>query len=394
MFVFHLQLFFFVNVSGQSVQESSFSCFFSDMKNSESSHIAGQETEIVIAAPRAVEKHSKIIGTCSAMVADAMGKMNAALKMAADDPSIESLQIAYETTCVVRLHVLEIWGASSVDEIPNQQVLPSGKLKSQTQEAVKTEKMETEAPKPELAQKSSESAPTMTTSPTKVESAGSTVPESKPSPGLKSSAGESGAASSAASSGKKITQLLVKQLTAGGRDAQHVKEFSHVLCKVHMQEIIGSFMDCETVADLNAKVAQLKNAQAVVKDLKDGANKAATSLKSHITARTRALSRKRQQEQKNLEQTEVKKSRKQAQEAAEQLKNQEKVQPPIFKVNWIHLLTELKLHFSHALMEVEGPAKGTMAVDEPCIIKNLTALTDFLKNPKASCKECFIFFEL
>ena len=383
MFLFR---FFLVNASSQSMQESSFSCFFS---HPESCHIGGQETEIVIAAPRAVEKHSKIIGTCSAMVDDAISKMNVALKMATDDPSAESLQIAYETTCVVRLHVLEIWGASSIDEIPSQQALPSEKLKPKQQNPKKDEKMETASPKTELAQKTTEPKEgAAASSPTKEAVAtGTPVPESSPK-------ASNGAASSAASSGKKITQFLVKQLNAGGRDAQHVKEPSHVLSKVHMQEIIESFMDCETVADLNAKVTQLKNGQAAVKELKDGANKATTSLKSHVTARARALSRKRQQEQKSLEQTEVKKSRKQAQDAAEQLKKEEKVQPPIFKVDWMHLLRECKLHVCHSMMEVEGPAKGSLSVDEPCIIRNLTTLTDFQKNAKASCNQCFTFFEL
>lgn len=88
------------------------------------------EAEIAIAGPRAVEKNSKVIDTCSSMVKDAVEKMEEALKLAGTDPSNEALQVAYETTCVVRLRMLQIWQAPSLEAIPEQRPLPSKPGKS------------------------------------------------------------------------------------------------------------------------------------------------------------------------------------------------------------------------------------------------------------------------
>ena len=78
----------------------------------------------------------------------------------------------------------------------------------------------------------------------------------------------------------------------------------------------------------------MKAAAAGVKELKDGASKAASSLKSHVQARQRAGQKKRQADIKLQEQSEVQEKRKQAKLAAEQIKQQETVLPPILNLDW------------------------------------------------------------
>ena len=81
--------------------------------------------EIAIAAPKALEKNEKVITSCVAMVNSAKTALTEALELAQKDPSDDKLQLAYEKNCVVRLHMLDIWSASSVSEVPVQQPLPS-----------------------------------------------------------------------------------------------------------------------------------------------------------------------------------------------------------------------------------------------------------------------------
>ena len=81
--------------------------------------------EIAIAAPKALEKNEKVITSCVAMVNSAKTALTEALELAKKDPSDDKLQLAYEKNCVVRLHMLDIWSASSVSEVPVQQPLPS-----------------------------------------------------------------------------------------------------------------------------------------------------------------------------------------------------------------------------------------------------------------------------
>lgn len=331
------------------------------------------EAEIAIAGPRAVEKNSKVIDTCSSMVKDAVEKMEEA-KLAGTDPSNEALQVAYETTCVVRLRMLQIWQAPSLEAIPEQRPLPSKPGKSGSSSDPTAQ--------PAIEAGASASVPKESQSPDEKKGAGdANQPATSPKAGSVKAPAEN--ASAAASSGKKLSNFLVKELNNAGPHAQLIKEPSHVLVKVHMEEIISSLMDCKTVEELSRKVTQLKNGAAVVKELKDGANKATTSLKSHISARARAASRKRLQEQKNAEQTEVKKSRKQAKDAAEKIKEEEQVVHPVFKTDWQKLIADGNLEKEHAVTEVDGPSKDSLCADQPYLIKNLTALADFQKNPKA-----------
>ncbi|CAE7239963.1 unnamed protein product [Symbiodinium sp. CCMP2456] len=366
----------------------------------------GGKVEIAIAAPRAFEKNEKIVPSCVSMVDGACTAVREVLELASNNVSEEKLQQAYETNCVVRLRVLQIWQADSLQDIPAQRALPSSSLTggSTNAEAVppasltsppSTKEASTAAAEPSAEEQKKEKAETPVVGGDKADGSEEkdtdkeVLPES---PKAQEKADVDNAvgvdAKSVASSTPvnvvaKITNALRKALDAGKSSAQHVKDSSHVLCRAHMEDIHQSFLHCETVDELNKQVETLKNAAAVVKELKDGASKAASSLKSHILNRHKAQKRKRVQEEKQMEQVEISAKKKQAKEAAEQVKQQETTLPPIFGISLETLKNDDGSLVGKPVTILSGPGKGSInSVDAPCCITSLTAMTNFMKNPK------------
>ena len=151
-----------------------------------------------------------------------------------------------------------------------------------------------------------------------------------------------------------------------------------------MSEQLHSFMESGSVADLVKKVERLQAASTAVKELKEGASKAAQSLKSHIQSRQRAAARKRKQEQKNLEQAAVKKKKMEAKDAAMQLVDKAARLPELFSCDWATVCAfEGSDPAFKAVTTVEGPAKGSVAtLDAPVLLTAYSGQTEFLKDPK------------
>ena len=325
--------------------------------------------EIAIAAPKALEKNEKVITSCVAMVNSAKTALTEALELAKKDPSDDKLQLAYEKNCVVRLHMLDIWSASSVSEVPVQQPLPSAPA---TVPAVNSS--------PTHPREPAETSQPATPSSERAQDASAAPGAAKP----KTDDGKSESGSTPAKAAAKLTAHLKKALEGAGSTAQHITAAGSLRSKVHMEEILQSFMGLETVEELNTAVLALKEAAAMVKQLKDGATKAANSLKSHIVGRQRAQKRKREQESKQEEQTEVQKKKKQAKEAAAEIKKQETVLAPVFGIDWDNAKGEDGTVLGKMITATAGPDKGSIAtLESPCCISNCAFFTDFTKNPKA-----------
>ena len=306
------------------------------------------------------------------MVATAKTAVNEALSLAAKDMSSEQLQLAYEKNCVVRLHILVIWEAPEVSQIPPQQHLPS-------------------APTPPPATPTTAGAGSSPVKPPGGEGTGN-GDAATPSPAGKSG-GEAdasdaksaveGSVANAAGFGK-VTRQLQKTLKEAGSSGQHVSDPSHVMCQKRMHDLLANFMNATTIEELNDMVQKLKNAMAVVRQLKDGACTAATSLKSHIASRQRASQRKRAQQQKDTENQEIHAKKKQAKEAAEEIKKQEKVLPPVFNIDWADLKLDDGNSLAKHIVKKEGPSANSIdSFDVPILISNLDAIQEFGKNPKA-----------
>ncbi|CAE7249881.1 unnamed protein product [Symbiodinium sp. CCMP2592] len=329
------------------------------------------------------------------------------LELASSNVSDEKLQRAYETNCVVRLHVLQIWLADSVQDIPTQRALPSASLSSASvqpasaaeastatqseeqkketaQDADKAEAEKADGGDGDTKQKSEEleKAKDSKDVPTETKDPPAEAVDGDAANGPPADA-KSVASSTPVNTVAKITSALKKALDAGKSSAQHVKDSSHVMCRAQMEEVHRSFLDCETVEDLNQQVEVLKNAAAVVKQLKDGASKAAGSLKAHILNRQKAQKRKRVQEEKQQEQVEMSAKKREAKQALEEVKKQETTLPPIFNIDLDSLKNDEGGLVGKPVTILSGPGKGSInSVDTPCCITSFTALTNFLKNPK------------
>ena len=103
--------------------------------------------------------------------------------------------------------------------------------------------------------------------------------------------------------------------------------------------------------------------------MKDGASKAAGSLKAHIQGRNCAKARKKVQQEKNTEQSEVQAQKKQAKDAAEQIKQQEKVLSSIFHIDCPPALWRAPNHCSHTILRKGDKSEGCSA-PQPALTRN------------------------
>ena len=318
--------------------------------------------ELAIAAPKALEKNEKIIVSCKNMVSLAKTALTDALAISEKDKSDDQLQLAYEKNCVVRLHMLHIWESETLAEVPAQLPLPSGKTPAPAEATPKAGTASDPQPQtggaPALAQPADPAGQAEVDTKTEAGSATTTAPA-------------------------KMTTHLKKSIEAAGSNAQHITSIGHLCAKVHMQETLQSIMTADSVEKLTQAVQSLKDAATMVKQLKDGAVKAANSLKSHVQGRQRTKARKRAQETKQEEQTEVQRKKKQAKEAAEAIKEQEATLPPLFAVDWATAKKADGAVLGKAVTVTTGPSKGSITnLDAPHCISNCSFLADFVKIPK------------
>ena len=335
--------------------------------------------EIVIAGPRAYEKNEKVVSTCSSVVAAGVKALTEALDMSKAQPSTEKLQTSYEHTCAVRLRILHIWQSHEVSSIPELSSI-TGITSTANQGGNDGEKSAsngdgdkapaTPATDGDAAAKHAECTPEKL------------VPVSGAN--AKSSASTT---SPSVSSSMKVSSILRKSLEpgAGNSAAQHVADVSHALCRAEMNDVHQSMLGCETVDDLHQQVDKLKNAAAVVKQLKDGATKAAASLKAHIQNRLKAQKRKLQQDEKQKEQVEMNARKRQAKEAALEVKKQADALSPVFTIEWGDLKNAEDILSGKAVPVFSGPAVGSITtLDTPCCIASVSAVATFMKNPKVA----------
>ncbi|CAE7871566.1 unnamed protein product [Symbiodinium necroappetens] len=369
--------------------------------------------EIAIAAPKALEKNEKILITCQKGVTDARKALVDALKLAGEDQSADQLQKAYESNCVVRLQMLDIWAAPSLAQIPKQRPLPSQAMFApgadqttapgtpQPQEAAKQQPdavgVATEDTSPEaVLQKAAEAFRSATPAKTdakdeKAQGGGDAATPTPKAPKDKDAVNNEGndqkseapSQSTPGGTAAKLSSYLRKEIGNAGSKAQHVDPLGNLMAMAHMEELLQSFMACDSIDALNKAVSDLKNAAVVVRQLKEGATKAAASLRGHILNRQRAQQRKKQQESKQVENQEVLKKKKEAKTAAEEIKKQEATAPPLFQHNWTDLQGSDGAQLATMIQKNTGPAnKSINSFDAPCLICNCSFLADFQKNSK------------
>ena len=347
--------------------------------------VRGRKVEIVIAAPRAFEKNEKVVDNCSTMIEAGCKAVQEALELAKANTSAEKLQMSYESTCIVRLQILQMWQSATVADIPPKEAQPS--TPTPESGAIQAQAAQAQMGGNTGADTSSAEAAQAQTGSIKGNDAGQ-----NPASAAKSSASITSPGLSAA---VKVSVAIRKALEpgAGNSAAQHVSDVAHALCRAEMMDIHQSLLNCESVDALDQQVEKLKNAATVVKQLKDGAVKAAGSLKTHIQNRKKALKRKLQQTEKQNEMNEMNARKKQAKEAALEVKKQADAVPAIFLLDVSSLKNAEGALVTKNVPVLSNPTHSSInSVDAPCCIANLGALNTFMKNPRASWRssvKCF-----
>ena len=355
--------------------------------------------EIALVRPKAVEKYDKVIVACRKMTETAKKAVTEALQLAEENKEDDKLQTAYEVNCVTRLYMLEVCEASSIADVPGLRAPPSSPdsgVKELTALASSSSKSATSAPADMMNQgQQANSQQPSAAPPTDAAKDGDQAAQPaaataamKASPRKSEDAQSASGDSAALSQAAKVTRFLKKALQMAGTAGQHVNDLDKIMGLSQMIDTCQSLMDCSTIEELNKVTESLKAAAAGVKELKDGACKAASSLKSHVQARQRAGQKKRQADIKLQEQSEVQEKRKQAKLAAEQIKQQETVLPPILNLDWKAIADGVDDRCVRVQL-MNGPAKKSIkTLDTPVCIANFTPINDFLKNPKARSNVC------
>ncbi|CAE7667911.1 unnamed protein product [Symbiodinium sp. CCMP2456] len=350
--------------------------------------------EIALVRPKAVEKYEKLVSSCWRMTETAKKAVTEALQLAVDNTEDDKLQTAYEVNCVTRLYMLQVCEASTMADVPGLRTPPScptGGVKELTALASSSSKSATSAPAATMNQEQQANSLQQPSAPppadaakdgdqaSQAAAATAAIQESpKKTVDAQSTSGDSNALSHNA----KVTRFLKKALQMAGTSGQHVSDVDKIMGLSQMGDACQSLMDCSTIEELNKVVEALKAAAVGVKELKDGACKAASSLKSHIQARQRAGQKKRAADIKLQEHNEVQEKRKQAKLAAEQIKKQETVLPPILNLDWTAIANGADDRCVKVQL-MDGPAKKSIkSMDLPVCVANFTPINDFLKNPK------------
>ena len=314
-----------------------------------------------------------------------------ALQLAEANTEDEKLQTAYEVNCVTRLYMLEVCEASTMEKFPGLRAPPSSSTSGVADlVALASSKATSATPamapvqNPDSSQQ--QSAPPEGTGNPGDKPAGDATDAANASPKKPDDSQSASGDSTAGAQNLKVTRFLKKALQAAGISAQHVSDIEKVMGLSQMADVCQSLMSCSTIEELNKVVETLKAAATAIKELKDGACKAASSLKSHIQARQRAGQKKRAADLKLQELTEVQAKKKQAKEAAEQIKKQETVLPAVLNLDW-KAVSESTDDRCAKVQVMDGPAKKSIkSLDVPVCIANFSAVDDFFKNPKArSC---------
>ena len=376
--------------------------------------------EIAIAAPKAVEKNEKVLATCKKHMVDARAALIDALKLAREDQSADQLQKAYETNCVVRLQMIDIWKAPSLAQLPPQMPLPSQELSASGAEQAAAPGTPQPQPKESPSKQRTDGPPQADGGAAELEKAAEAlrldatpatpakkgandgtsldgiIQSTPPADGKDTSAvndqkSETQSQSTPGGTAAKLSSHLRKEIANAGSKAQHVDPIGNLMAMVHMEELLQSFMACDSIDALNKAVTDLKSAAATVRQLKEGAVKAAASLKGHILNRQRAKQRKRQQETKEVENLEIVKKKKEAKTAAEETKKQEASAPPLFQHDWPDLKGSDGAELAKMISKNSGPAnKSINSLEAPCLICNCSFLSDFQKNSKAFRQHSFL----
>jgi hypothetical protein len=140
-------------------------------------------------------------------------------------------------------------------------------------------------------------------------------------------------------------------------------------------------MDAPTLSDMHKRVVEFKNSVAAIRQVKDGATKAAASLKQHINNKSRSMARKRTQELKAKENEEADHVKKKAKAAAVLIKAEADLADPIFRIDWQKLLAETLLKKITEVQEADV-AKFKLKVEEPCLLLGHAALAKMQTLPK------------
>lgn len=262
----------------------------------------------------------------------------------------DRLQIAYERTCVIRLHVMLVWAADTVEAIPPQQEPPSetseddplkGKGKGNDKGAAggaagAGEQQQQHPSEAKLEEKGDEAGAAVAAAggdAPRVEAAEAadvesgeggakekeepaaaveeTTPRKVPTSNAASSCGDT-PKSSSTTAGQKVTRRLQTVWKSAAANAQMVTDTESMMSLAGLREAVENFDNIKSVEELASKVETIGKAFVAARQLRDGTTKASAALKGHLQQKVKAVVRKRNRDQKANEKVVEEQVRKQA----------------------------------------------------------------------------------
>ena len=198
------------------------------------------------------------------------------------------------------------------------------------------------------------------------------------------SAGSASGGRGGSTSAEKMSAHLRSLIANGGKHAPVVKDISKVFCENHLNEMLGQFMLASTIEEMMKRVETYKCGCASTKELTEGLRVASSSLKGHILTRQREAERKKKNDLKAAEPSQVQKTKRQTKELAAQLKSANLQKPSLFCIDWPAVIDEEGMAVWSRVSEVNGPSKGSIGgLKHPVLITGSSAIEKCLRAPQS-----------
>ena len=324
-----------------------------------------RKAEIGIAAPKSFEKHYKTLPDLAKSIISCLELAQQALKGVPPEPQTDPLTVAYISATSCRQQLLQVWQAETLEEAQalsaeivslqvhaHPEAAEAGALPG-SEAGVAKEAEEPKQPEAEEDQDGAggtsaagaatvnEQQPHAKKAKTESEN-GSVIDETKAiakdgasvSQLVKDEAHYEAAADKRPSRPGSASKLPSPSSTKGSRQSeegdrepsrygggserisQHLQKcyqragtvapllafpLSKLMSKVHMGDLLQSFLKSTSVEELDSKVSRYKEAVTLAKNLKDGCSKASASLRTNLNSKARSEKRKRDEEAKSKE---------------------------------------------------------------------------------------------
>ena len=126
--------------------------------------------------------------------------------------------------------------------------------------------------------------------------------------------------------------------------------------------MLESFIQSETMDDMQKRVMTFQGGCAAVKELTDAARIAAVSLKGHVQGLQREEKRKKQKAAKLEEEQALKKARQDNKHLAALVKTAQSQKPSLFLIDWGSLVCEKGEKWCTGVATHVGPGKASIQI--------------------------------